>query len=235
MPRIGWGLLSPSPFCTKLEIVLRMRGERYELRPTLSPRRAPRGKLPWIELAGERIADSSEIVRFLERRADLLHEQTVAPEARARAHLVQRTSEESLYFVLVAERWRIPALRERYAEDLFSSAPRLARAAIARVFAPILERQLWQQGYGRHQLQTLLEMGKADLDAVARALGEAPYFTGDRPRAVDASVFGLLANIWYIPVDTALRQALAEHGNLVRFLERMREQYAADVPRVVPA
>jgi glutathione S-transferase len=234
MPRIGWGLLAPSPFCVKLEVVLRMRGEAYELRPTVSTLRAPRRKLPWIDEAGERLADSEMIVRRLERRNDVLEEAAVPRDVRARTHLVRRTLEESLYFALVAERWRDDAIRLRYATDLLASLPVLARPIIGELVRRMLERQLWQQGLGRHDLETLRDFARADLAAVAWALGTAPYFTGDRARAVDASVFGLLANLWHVPIDSALRQALATHPNLVAFIERMRTQYAADVAPVVP-
>ncbi len=234
-PRIGWGLLGPSPFCVKLEVILRMRGDAYELRPTLSTARSPRGKLPWIEHAGQRVADSGVIVQRLERASDVLGEAEVPPDARARAHLTQRTVEESLYFVLVAERWRDPAIRARYTNDLFAGLPKPARPLVGHVAARVLERQLWQQGAGRHDLEVLREVARRDLASVAWALGDAPYFTGARPRAVDASVFGLLANLWHIPIDGPLRQAVARHENLVQFVERMRARYAADVAPVVPA
>jgi glutathione S-transferase len=78
-------------------------------------------------------------------------------------------------------------------------------------------------------------MAGADLAAVAWALGDAPYFAGDRPRAIDASVFGVLANLWFIPIQVPLRRALGQHANLIAFVERMRAEFASDVPAVVPS
>lgn len=235
MPRIGWGLLSPSPFCLKIEVYLRMRGDAYELRPTLLANRAPRGKLPWVEQGGERIADSAAIIGWLEQRGDVLEEAVVPAEVRARAHLIRRTVEESLYFALVAERWREPAIRARYTADLLATMPRLARPVVAEIARRALEHQLWQQGYGRHDLATLRGHASDDLAAIATLLGDRPYVTGDRPRAVDASLFGLLANLWHVPVDTPLRRVLAGHPALVAFVGRMRERFAADVPASAPA
>jgi glutathione S-transferase len=235
MPRIGWGLLGPSPFCVKLEVVLRMRGEAYELRPSISTSSAPQRKLPWIEQAGRRLADSELIARRLEEHRDVLEEAAVAPDVRARTQLVRRTVEESLYFVLVAERWRDQAIRARYVPELFGDLPRLTRPLVGEVGRRMLERQLWQQGYGRHDLDTLCDFARDDLAAIAAALGDVPFFTGERPRAVDASVFGLLANLWHVPVGGKLRRALGAHANLVAFIERMRTRYAADVPAVVPS
>jgi len=234
MPRIGWGLLSPSPFCLKLETYLRMRGDAYELAPTLLANRAPRGKLPWIEEGRQRVADSANIVRWLEQRGDVLGEASVDPAARARGHLVRRTVEESLYFAIVAERWRDPVIRKRYTDDLLASMPRPARMVVARLARLALERQLWQQGFGRHDLETVRAMAAEDLAAIATVLGDSPFVTGDSPRAVDASLFGSLANLWHIPIETPLRQALAGHPNLVGFVDRMRARFAGDVEAILP-
>jgi glutathione S-transferase len=234
MPQIGWGLLNPSPFCLKVETCLRMRSDAYERAPTLFANRAPRGKLPWIEDGRARVADSERIVRWLERRGDVLGEASVSPAARARGHLVRRAVEESLYFAIVAERWRDPVIRRRYADDLLSSMPRPARVVVARLARLTLERQLWQQGFGRHDLDAVRAMAAEDLAAIANVLGDSAFVTGDSPRAVDASLFGSLANLWHIPIETPLRRALAGHANLVGFVDRMRARFAADVEAVLP-
>jgi len=218
----------------KLEVYLRMRGDAYTLRPTLLANRAPRGKLPWLEDGVTTIPDSSAITAELQRRSDVLDEASVDAATAARAHLVRRTTEESLYFALVAERWRDPAVLARYSSDLLASMPAVARPLVTRVARRQLERQLWQQGYGRHSLPAIHAIAAADLAAIATILDDRPYFTGDRPRAVDASVFGLLANLWHIPIETPLRRAVATHENLVGFIDRMRTRYASDVAAVVP-
>src|SRR5690348_4249172 len=53
-----------SPFCCKLETWLRMARIPYEV-TTADPRGAPKGKLPFIEEAGVRIADTSLIIEHL--------------------------------------------------------------------------------------------------------------------------------------------------------------------------
>lgn len=235
MPRVGWGLLSPSPFCLKAEVYLRMRGEPYQLEPTLAATGAPRGKLPWLDDGGELVPDSSAIVAYLERRGDALDERAVAPAVRTRAHLVRRVVEESLYFALLCERWRDDGLRTRYTDDLLAGLPEDVRPGIVKMATAALHDQLWQQGYGRHDLATVRAMAAEDVAAVADVLGDAPFVTGDRPRAVDASLFGWLANVWFVPVNHPLREQVAGHPNLIAFGERMRERFAADVPVVTPA
>ena len=56
-----------SPFCCKLETWLRIAGIPYEVVDTLEPRKAPKGKLPFIEDAGLRMGDTSLIIEHLVR------------------------------------------------------------------------------------------------------------------------------------------------------------------------
>ena len=54
----GFGLPDPSPFVMKAEILLKMAGLPFRT-DTTGFRKAPKGKLPYIEDDGERIADST--------------------------------------------------------------------------------------------------------------------------------------------------------------------------------
>jgi glutathione S-transferase len=212
-----------------------MRGEPYRLEPTLAATGAPRGKLPWIEDHDVVLGDSSAIVRHLERGGDVLDEHGVTPEVRSRAHLVRRVVEESLYFALLCDRWRDPALRARYTDDLLAALPPEVRPEVVRSASALLEDQLWKQGSGRLELDVVRAVAADDLAAIAAILGQAPYLTGDRARAADASLFGWLDIVWHVPVSHPLRVAVARHPNLVAYIERMRERFAADVPAITPA
>lgn len=235
MPRIGWGLLAPSPFCAKVELLLRMRGEPVELRPTLQAGAGPRKKLPWIEEGDERVADSEVITTWLEqRRGDVLGEAAVPVERRQVLHLARRTAEESLYFVLVAERWEVPSIYRAYTHDLLAGLPAPARPLVAQMARRTLRQQLWQQGTGRHPLAEALERGARDIEALAAVLGGREWFGGDAPVSADAAIWGSLANIWYTPVDGRLKRAVGQHATLVSWLDRVADRWCADVPLPTP-
>jgi glutathione S-transferase len=232
MPRIGWGLLAPSPFCAKIELILRMMAIPHRLAPGLSAADAPRKKLPWIEDGALVVADSERIVAHLEAtRGPLPGDARLTEARRATLHLARRAAEESLYFVIVAERWSDDAHRRAYARDLTASMPALARPLVTRMAHRMLTQQLWQQGTGRHPLAEALQRGVDDIDAIARVLGDEPWFGGADPVAVDAALWGSLANIWYTPIDGHLKRAVAGHPNLVGWLARVAERYASDVSR----
>ena len=61
----AWGTPSLSPFCTKLQCWLRMAEIPYEVAAAPGMLRAPRGKVPFIELDGAFLADSQAIVARL--------------------------------------------------------------------------------------------------------------------------------------------------------------------------
>src|SRR5215813_744512 len=67
----AFGLPDPSPFVTKAEVLLKMAGLAYQTDPT-GFRRAPKGKLPYIDDDGERIADSTLIRWHLEKNTALI-------------------------------------------------------------------------------------------------------------------------------------------------------------------
>src|SRR5216683_1386604 len=74
-PRV-FGIPNLSPFCCKLETWLRIAQIPYEVVDTPDPRKGPRGKLPFIEDDGVRIAGWSHIFNHLVRTRD------VDPDAR---------------------------------------------------------------------------------------------------------------------------------------------------------
>ena len=68
-------------------------------------------------------------------------------------------------------------------------------------------------------------MGKADLDAASTFLGDKPYFLGDEPATIDATVFGFLGVSAYVEGDNPLFNHAASLDNLMAYCERMRARY----------
>ena len=96
-PRM-FGIPNVSPFCCKLETWLRIAHIPYQVVDS-NPRKAPKGKLPFIEDAGVYVADSSLIVEHLSRTRGVDPDAHLDARQRAIALLVQRTLEEHCAFV----------------------------------------------------------------------------------------------------------------------------------------
>lgn len=57
-----------SPYCLKLETWLRLAGLEYQVKVVSDPRKAPKGKLPYVRIEGEAIGDSEIVIRTLGER-----------------------------------------------------------------------------------------------------------------------------------------------------------------------
>ncbi len=81
-------LESVSPFCMKVECYLKLQKVPYETRAG-DPRKAPKGKMPFIAVGDATIADSSVIVDFLEQKSDRPLDHGLSVAGRAQAHLLK--------------------------------------------------------------------------------------------------------------------------------------------------
>lgn len=201
-----WGR-NVSPFTLKLESWLRLAGVPYRVSDGLRGyRAAPKGKLPFIDDAGLRIADSGLIIDYLCRTRGIDLDGWLTARQRAEALALQRLFEDHFYFILTYARWVDPEGWPTVRAGYFGWLPPGVRDAAALVLQRRVKRTLHLQGLGRHGRDDLYDMGRADLEAVALFLGDKPFFFGDRPTTIDAVAYGFLANLLFVPVETELKR-----------------------------
>ena len=85
-----------SPFCLKLELFLRMTKLPYEVIESCEG--GPKGKVPFIEMDGQTVADSDFIVDFLTKKFGLTLDDKLDATQAATAHAVQQMVEENTYW-----------------------------------------------------------------------------------------------------------------------------------------
>lgn len=227
MPRF-WGIPNASPFCVKVETWLRMVELPYEARPLTRPPASKSGKIPYVDLPdGTRIEDSGLILRTLTNRHQLELDADLTPEQSARSVMLTRLVENHLYFAMGYERWRLPGGYAAVSEAYFRQAPALARPLVAYMAKRSILAALHGHGLGRMETDEVLHRGRADLDALADAL-TSDWFLGPAPHSIDATVFGLIANLLHTPYPSALRDHLKTRPKLLAWEERMRGRYWAD-------
>lgn len=199
------GLPNASPFCLKLETYLRMAAIPYENVYIDNPGKGPKGKLPFIEHEGRRIADSGFIIEYLKSRFGDPLDQGLSREQLALGHVLRRMIEEGLYWIAVYVRWADEEGWRHTREAFFGRMP----FPLAQMVPPLarrgMTRELHMQGTGRHAPKEVYALGAADLTALADLLGARPFFLGERPASVDATAFGFLANILWPPIETPLK------------------------------
>src|SRR5579871_1419632 len=99
------GLPSPSPFCMKLEMYLRMGGFEHTVVTLKGRPTSPTRKAPYIELDGKLLVDSGLIIDHLERGSGHRVDGKLTLAQRAESLALQRLMEDHLYWVIVYGRW----------------------------------------------------------------------------------------------------------------------------------
>jgi glutathione S-transferase len=222
-PRM-FGIPNVSPFCCKLETWLRITRIPYEVVDTPDPRRAPKGKLPFIEDAGRRIADTSLIVDHLARTRGVDPDARLDASQHATALLVQRTLEEHYAFVLAYTH----LLRDegwRHTRTRFDSVPAIIRPLVTRAVRGSVKKVLWTQGILRHSHDDIVESALRDWRAVLTVMGDGPFFFGDEPTGVDAIVFGALATSVLTPIRSPVGDFLRSQPPLAAYADRMLARF----------
>lgn len=218
-----WNLPNASPFCMKVQAWLNLTGLDYETRGLQRPPRSKTKKVPYIERPdGSLLHDSSNIIRqlSLERGVDL--EASLSPQKRAEGVLLQRTIEEHLYFIALAERWlndeNWPLVRDSY----FASVPGLVRPLIGWFIRRSVRQAARGQGMGRLSEEERLARARQDLEAIAGLLDERRFLLGDTPTTIDATAIAFFANLYEAPLRSGLRDLAAEFPSLRRYYDELR-------------
>src|SRR5690606_23654602 len=123
-----------SPFCGKVRRVLRFKNLDFEvvnyngLRARQARGLSASGKLPVLEIGGERIEDYSAISAHLDREHAEPLLWPAADADRHLAHFFEDWADESLYWFEVYLRFAVPGPRERAALHLCAGRPAWERA-----------------------------------------------------------------------------------------------------------
>jgi glutathione S-transferase len=80
---------------------------------------------------------------------------------------------------------------------------------------------------GRHTAAEVYQIGLTDLNALADFLADKPFFMGDQPTSLDASAYGMLANILWAPLVSPLKDRAEALTNISAYCQRMKDRFYA--------
>jgi len=222
----AFGLPDPSPFVMKTEVQLKMAGLAFK-RERGGPQASPKGKVPFIDDDGLKIADSTFIRAHIEKKYRFDFDSGLGTAERALAWAMERMLEDHLYFALIHARWMDDANWAKGPIHFFDGAPE-GVAAGARERVRVL---LQGQGLGRHSETEIIELAGRSLEALSAFLGDKPYLMGEAPCGADATAFGMVAGVLTPFFETPLRDAALRQPNLVAYTARMMQRYYPDFER----
>lgn len=226
-----FGLPDPSPFVTKAEMLLKLASLPYRCDAT-GFGKAPKGKLPYIEDDGERVADSTIIRWHIEAKYGFDFDRGLSAEQRAIAWAFEKLVEDNLYWALVHARWVDDANFEKGPANFFSKVPALVRPAVVAFIRRQVRKSLHAHGMGRHSPDEIVRISTRGVDAIADYLGQKPYFMGNEPTGADATMFAFVAGVLCPLFATPIRAAAERHDNLKRYVGRMTARYYPDFKEI---
>ena len=225
----AWGLPDLSPFVLKLETYLKMTNIPYVAMPG-DPRKAPKGKLPYIDHEGTSIGDSTFAIEYLGKAFGKSLDAHLGAKDRAIGEAFKSQLEEHLYFVIVYQRWKLdegwatylPIMRELFAK---AGVPGPFRGLVLRQVRGKVVTSLHGQGMGRHTPGEVDAIGKTIVGSVADVMGDGPFFLGAEPSTFDATVYAFMASLLDSPFVSNVKDEAAARPNLRAYVDRMKAKY----------
>jgi glutathione S-transferase len=225
---VAWGTPNLSPFCFKLEAYFRMVGLPYQVKMA-ELQKAPKGKVPYVEIDGQILSDSQFIIEHLKQKHGDTLDAKLTPEQQAVGHTIRRMLEECTYWYIVYMRWADDAGWRAYTPVVETMIPTVTGGPVP--LAALRQRTLeilHAQGTGRHNMDEVQKLAKEDITALATLMGNKKFVLGDEPTSFDAVVYAFLVSIIANPVDTDFKQHTLSQENLVRYCARFKTRFFAN-------
>lgn len=215
-----------SPFVEKVARGLQLKKIEFELREPkslldLKKWNPQTSKMPVIEFDGEKIYDSTLILRWLDERVPEPPLVSDDPVAAASQRQLEDWADEGLYWYIMAFRWT-EKNADATANQILGSVPWLLRPLLV----PIVKRQIGgmtrAQGMGRLPEDVLLRELVGRLEDLECMLGDRAFFFGDRPSVADLAVHGQLT-MGLADVAPETRQAIQQRPRLLAYLKGVEQ------------
>jgi glutathione S-transferase len=220
----AFGLRNVSPFCLKVEMALVHLKQDFDIFEETDPRKAPKGKLPYLLIDGDKMPDSELILEYLDNKTDGGLFGGLSALEMAQGTAFTRLADDHLYWMVVASRWLDEDWFPNIREGFFSYLP----APVSYLVSKLARRQVRQtydlHGLGRHSMEEQEHFARRDLKAIADVVAEQHYIVGSRLTAYDFSVASLLAGAMDNKPATWVTGLIDEFPALREYAERVQQE-----------
>ena len=229
----AWGLPTPRPFGLKLEAFLRFAEIPYDCEYVQRPVDSPKGTVPWIRDDDLELADTGFIIDYLkDAYGDRLNDGLTSTQL-ATTHAVRRMVEENLARIIGYTRWLTEENWPATREVGFGQMDEPWRSDISAKARERIREDMHLHGIGRHTPDEVQSIGLQDVKAIEELLGDKTFLIDDRPRAVDASLFGILVQFIVPPLQCGISDYARNSKTLTRYCENILDKYFPDHDRAV--
>ena len=220
-----FGVADNNPFGLKIFAFLKLAELPFRHAHIFDAKAAPRGQLPYIVNDGEQVGDSDKIIAYLQGKYRLSIDGALSDVQRYSALMIRRTLDD-LYWVMSYSRWKDPQFWPLFRDAMLAAHPSLTASGMETARTYNFQRYHYQ-GIGRYEPAEVYERGIANLAAIAGSIGERGFVFGSKPGSIDAGIYGFVANIYFYPIDTPLRQFVTSQQALVRHCRAIHATVAA--------
>jgi glutathione S-transferase len=221
-----FGLPDPSPFPIKVALFMKMHGIDYEAVPG-DVRKAPKGKIPYIDHNGTTVSDSELILDYLSTELNI-EPDDLSVEQHALGHALCRMLEERTYWGGLYYRWYFDEPFALLREKFFGVVPKLLRGLISSMVRKSMVKAMYAQGLTRHSENEIAEFLRRDLKALSQVLGDKPYLFGDKMTRYDCTALAFAAMISVEGLPTIMPDFRSEFVNLANYWDRNKTQFFPD-------
>jgi len=220
-----FGVADNNGYGLKVFAFLKLAGVPFRHEHIFDASKAPRGQLPYIVDGDDTVGDSETIIAWVTKKYDVKLDAALTLAQRTTNLLVTRTLDD-LYWVMSYSRWKDERYWHLFRDALKREHPHLTDEGLMKA-KEFNAQRYYYAGIGRFEPDAAMARGLADLAALASLIPAEGFVHGDRPGAVDAGIYGFIANIYYYDIDTPLKQFVVAHDNLVRHCRAIHAMVAA--------
>ncbi len=217
-----------SPFVEKVIRGLELKKLDYEVFEPRSPMdiasaNPTTGKMPAVEIDGERGYDSTFILRRLDELAPEPPLLSGDPVTAAKQRQLEDWADEAFYWYTMAFRWT-PKNASATANQILGNLPLLLRPFVVPIVRRKITAMTKAQGMGRLPEDVLQREYVGCLEDLEQILGDHEFFfanDGDTPSVADLAVYGQLT-MADNEVTPETRRAVRDRPGLVEYMKRVK-------------
>ena len=218
----AFGMRNVSPFCLKAELLLTALEVPFEHRELADPRKAPKGKLPYLVDDGHVVADSELMVEYLDAMTQGRVYAGLTPAQKAQGFALTRLAEDHLYWIMVASRWLDEDWWPNVVEGFFHIAPKPVRPLVAGLARRQMRQTYHLHGLGRHTFEEQRGFAARDLRSLEDSVPDEGFLFGGEPGVFDFTVAGMMAGIYDNEPPTWLTGMARDYPRLQAYTERVQ-------------